>query len=111
MKKMILNLLTNVGFILTAVYAFLNLTSVIIYESNHWDVAGWFTDFVLGVDVFTWIVYGIFSIFTLFLKLWSDSKTVNDGSRKNWLDIQSILHFVFMIISFGGIYYMFENSF
>lgn len=111
MKALISDLLTNIGFIFTAIYAILNLIAMIIVEFDFWDNIGWFAEFVLGIDVFTWIVYGIFSVLTLLLKLRINSKAVDNGHRVKWLDLQAILHFVFMIISFGGIYYLFENCF
>ena len=68
-------------------------------------------EFVLGIDVFTWHIYGVLSIATLLLKLYKNRVDVDDKLREKWLDLQSILHFVFMLISFGGIYYLFENCF
>lgn len=111
MKKLIINLFINAGFVATSVYAVINSAAVIIVEFDLWDKVGWFSDFVLGIDAFTWIVYGVFSIATLLIKLGINSKAVNNGNRKNWLDIQSVLHLIFMLISFGGIYYLFENCF
>ena len=107
MKKLLINIFTNIGFIITFFYGILNLVAVIDVQGN----MSFIGDFVLGIDVLTWHVYGIFSIATLLIKLISNRGEVDNGHREKWLDIQSVLHFAFMVISFGAIYYLFDNCF
>lgn len=107
MKKLIMNIITNLGFIVTLIYGILNLAAVIDAQGN----LSFIGDFVLGIDVFSWHIYGIFSIATLLIKLADNSKEVNNGSKEKWLDVQSVLHFVFMLISFACIYYLFKICF
>ncbi len=107
MRKLLINIFTNIGFLITFFYAILNIVAVIDAQGS----LSFIGDFVLGIDVFTWHIYGILSIVTLLIKLGSDSKSVDNGSKDKWFDVQSVLHFVFMLISFGGIYYLFESCF
>ncbi len=111
MKLLFCKLLSNIGFFITAVYCVLNITAIIFIESELWDKAQWFTDIVLGIDVFTWHIFGIFSIITFMMKLWLNAKAVEDESNKNCFEAQSILHLLFLVLSFVGIYNIFENSF
>lgn len=111
MKNLVFKLLTNIGFIVTAVYAVFNLLAATITEYGFSDNVWWIADIVLGIDVFTWIIYGVFSIATFLIKLWMNSKNSDSDKNKKLLDVQSVMHFLFMLISFGGIYYLFENSF
>lgn len=99
--------LINIGFIITAIYGVLNLLAVIDVQGN----MGFIGDVALSIDVYTWHIYGIFSIVTLFVKLLFNRDEVDRGEREKWLDKHSLLHFIFMLISFGGIYYLFENCF
>lgn len=107
MRKLLINIFTNIGFLITLFYGVLNLAAVLDAQGN----MSFIGEFVLGIDVFTWHIYGIFSIVTLIIKLYSNGVDVDNKLRKKWLDVQSVLHFVFMLISFGGIYYLFENCF
>ena len=107
MKKLIMNIIINLGFIVTLIYSILNLAAVIDAQGN----LSYIGDFVLGIDVFSWHIYGFFSIVTLLMKLASDSKAVDNASKEKWLDVQSVLHFVFMLISFACIYHLFESCF
>lgn len=100
-------LLIKAGFIITVLYGLLNLIAFVDVQGN----MGFIGDFVLGIDVYTWHIYGIFSIVTLMIKLSSNSAEVDGKLREKWLDVQAVLHFVFMLISFGGIYYLFESCF
>ena len=100
-------LLIKTGFVITILYGLLNLIAIIDAQGN----LGLISELALSVDVYTWHVYGIFSIVTLIIKLSSNGAEVDNKLREKWLDLQSVLHFVFMLISFGGIYYLFENCF
>ncbi len=103
MKKHI----NNIGLCITVIYGVLNLLAVIDAQGN----LGFIGELALGLDVYTWHIYGIFSIVTLFIKLLFNRDAVDRGEKERWLDIQSALHFIFMVISFGAIYYLFENCF
>ena len=107
MRKLLINIFTNIGFLITLFYGASNLAAVLDAQGN----MSFIGEFVLGIDVFTWHIYGIFSIITLIIKLYSNGVDVDNKLRIKWLDVQSVLHFVFMLISFGGIYYLFENCF
>ena len=107
MKKLLISIFTNIGFIVTFIYCILNVAAVIDVQGN----MSFIGDFILGIDVFSWHIYGVFSIVTLLMKLASDSKAVDNATKAKWLDVQSVLHIVFMLLSFGGIYYLFENCF
>lgn len=100
-------LLIKAGLIITVLYGLLNLLAIVDAQGN----LGFIGELALSVDVYTWHIYGVFSIITLIIRLSSNSTEVDNGSREKWLDIQSVLHFIFMLISFGGIYYLFENCF
>ena len=103
MKK----LLVNSGFIVTVVYGVINLIALIDIQG----IMSFIGETVLGVDVFTWHIFGIFSIFTLFIRLYFNSNKVDRGERENWIDIKTAIHIIFMFISFSGIYYLFKNCF
>ena len=100
-------LLIKAGLIITVLYGLLNLLAIVDAQGN----LGFIGELALSVDVYTWHIYGVFSIITLIIRLSSNSTEVDNGSREKWLDIQSVLHFIFILISFGGIYYLFENCF
>lgn len=56
---------------------------------------------VFAVDVLTWHIYGIFAIATLIIKYIKDKK----------YNANTILHAIFMIISFIEIYYLIARGF
>lgn len=97
----------NVGFFITVAYGIVNILSIIDAQGN----MGFIGEFGLGLDIYTWHIFGIFSIVTLFIRLLFNRDAVDRGEQKKWLDKQSVFHLVFMLISFGGIYYLFENCF
>ena len=56
---------------------------------------------VFAVDVLTWHIYGIFAIATLIIKYIKDKK----------YNASTILHAIFMIISFVEIHYLLSRGF
>ena len=77
MKRLLLNIITNLGFIITFFYGILNVIAVIDAQGN----MSFIGDFILGIDVLTWHIYGIFSIATLLVKIYTDSKAVDNGKK------------------------------
>ena len=96
-----------IGLCITVIYGTLNLIAVIDAQGN----MGFIGELALGIDVYTWHIFGFFSIVTLLIRLLFNRDAVDRGEKEKWLDVQSVLHLIFMVISFGGIYYLFGNCF
>jgi hypothetical protein len=56
---------TKAGFIVTMFYAIINLVGIVVAQPLFYDKAVGVFEFILGIDVYTWMFYGIFSIVTL----------------------------------------------
>ena len=97
----------DIGFFVTIAYGIVNILSIIDAQGN----MGFIGELGLSLDVYTWHIFGIFSIVALLVRLLFNRDEVDKGERVKWLDKKAVLHFVFMLISFGGIYYLFENCF
>ena len=65
-----------------------------------------FSSVIFTVDCFTWHIYGVIAIAGFILRLVS----INKNSDKRTV-IYTILHFVFMALSFFEIFHMMQNAF
>ena len=72
-------LLVKVGFLVTAFYAIINLIGIVVAQPLFYDKAVVIFEFVLGIDVYTWLFYGVLSIVTLLAKLYMNSVEVDAG--------------------------------
>ena len=71
-------LLIKAGLIITVLYGLLNLLAIVDAQGN----LGFIGELALSVDVYTWHIYGVFSIITLIIRLSSNSTEVDNGSRE-----------------------------
>ena len=96
--------LSYAGFIATVLYGSMNFICLVFYDFFDYERIKSFVEFVLGIDIYTWHIYGVFSIFTLVLLMHNDSI----GKKKT---LFTLLHISFLIISFICIWKLFEYSF
>ena len=96
--------LSYAGFIATVLYGSMNFICLVFYDFFDYERIKSFVEFVLGVDIYTWHIYGIFSVFTFVLLMYNDSI-----EKKKTLFL--LLHITFLIISFICIWKLFEYSF
>ena len=96
--------LSYAGFIATVLYGSVNFICLVFYDFFDYERIKSFVEFVLGIDIYTWHIYGLFSIFTLVLLMHNDS-----FEKKKTLF--TLLHIFFLIISFVCIWRLFEYSF
>lgn len=101
----------EVGSIVTYIYGAFNLLSVVFMFVFPWDEITWLTELVLSVDVFTWHIFGAFSIFTFIGKIKCVIKEKQKGIQREYTTITTILHLIFMIVSFVCICYLFSVCF
>lgn len=108
MKSYISKLIANTGFVVTFLYAVLNLVAVILYGIADFEKVGWYIELVLGIDVVTWIFYCIFTMVSFILLI--STARAEKTSKKLFVFI-CVLHLVLMVISFVCINIIFDNSF
>lgn len=99
--------LSYISLVTTAFYAVTNLFSLFLMNRFEWDRIAGVTEFTLGIDVYSWHIYGIFAVVAFVIKLCD----LLNGEKNKWMYINITLHFLFMSLSFIGIYYMFQNCF
>ena len=105
------NIFIEIGSVVTYIYGVLNMLSVICMLVFPWDEITWLTELVLSVDVFTWHIFGTFSIFTFIGKIKCVIKEKQKGIQREYTTITTILHLIFMIVSFVCICYLFSVCF
>lgn len=96
--------LSYVGFIASVLYGSMNFVCLVLYDFFDYERIKSFVEFVLYVDIYTWHIYGIFSVFTFVLLMYNDSI-----EKKKTLFL--LLHITFLIISFICMWKLFEYSF
>ncbi len=101
-------LFANIGYLVTAFYAFINLVAVILYELIGYEPFGAILDVVLGIDVVTWPIYCIFTVVTFLITVFikKDPATTKKKFTFWWLS-----HLILMLISFICLSIIFDNSF
>ena len=101
-SEMLRKSLSTFSLIVVAVYFLINslLLLELLFVGGTLSV---FADIVFAVDLFTWHIYGLFSIITFIIKI---TDTEFARSRAN-----SALHLVFMILSFFEIFYFIQYAF
>lgn len=95
--------------IISAVYCVLNVAASFILLFSYGESA--FVEIILGLDVYTWIIYGIFVFITLLLKVSAILKENTEEQIRKQAITTAVLQLVFSVISFGGIAYVFACCF
>ncbi len=92
-----------ISLLIPAFYCVVNLLTVLLLNIpiSENDIALGIVGSVFSLDIFTWLIYGIFAIVTLIIKYLKDKK----------YNTNTILHIVFMLISFVEIYHIVANAF
>lgn len=101
-------LFSNIGYLITMLYSFINLIAVIFYEFISYEKYSTFIDWVLSIDVFSWPLFAIVSLATFIAMLYG-TKDKNQSKTKGIFYIVS--HILFTVIGFVCLYIIFENSF
>ena len=99
--------------IVVMLYSGLNIIASIIYLFSTTDIVEYpdFIDFIFGMDIVSWFVFGAFSIITFLIKVFSINKDESDKPSSKGENINILLHFIFMIIGFVCIWYLFKMGF
>jgi len=98
------SILSNVGLAVTILYGSINFVCLFSYDFFDYEKISGFVEFVLGLDIYSWHIYGAFSVLTFLLSL-------NNESREKRKYIFYLLHITFLLISFICIWNLFEYSF
>ena len=110
MKKDRFELFAKISLWITAYYFFSNLISIPLWWGTAIsDIFGYLIEIPFTIDLFTWHIFGVFSIASFIIKtvIWAKRKEL---LNKNSL-INLILHILFTVAAFGEIWWIFENSF
>ena len=99
--------------IVVMLYSGLNIIASLIHLFSTTDIVEYpdFIDFVFGMDIVSWFVFGAFSIITFLIKVFSINKDETDKPSSKGENINILLHFIFMIIGFVCIWYLFKMGF
>ncbi len=107
-RKLLLKNVFYIGYILCTFYSFFNLLAVILYEFANYEKYSSFIHLVLGIDVYSWPLYGVFSLAVVFALAYVREFEILSKSKAMFLFIS---HLIFVIIGFVCIFIIFENSF
>ena len=99
--------------IVVMLYSGLNIIASLIYLFSTTDIVEYphFIDFVFGMDIVSWFVFGAFAITTFLIKIFFNIKNESDKQSSKGENINILLHFIFMIIGFVCIWYLFKMGF
>ena len=110
MKKDRFDLFAKISLWITAYYFFSNLISIPLWWGTAIsDFFGYLIEIPFYIDLFTWHIFGIFSVISLIVKIaiYADRKVI---FGKDAL-INLGLHIFYTVAAFGEIWWIFENSF
>ncbi len=110
MKIKILKVISVFSSIIVYIYGLINLLSFICMEFLPWEKFGGFVEMVLGLDIFTWLIFGLFAIVTWLVKLNICMKN-NESACSKFQKVDVVLHILFSIISFVNMYFLFHRAF
>lgn len=99
------------GSVVVFLYGLMNLAAVILMKVAPWEKIGAIVDFVLSVDLVSWVVFAVFSVVIFILKLTTVVKLEKCGKYARFLKIDTILHIIFTVIAFVGIAILFDRAF
>ncbi|MGN0486931.1 MAG: hypothetical protein ACI4GB_06820 [Acutalibacteraceae bacterium] len=111
MKTKSYNILSWVSLTITALYGISNLAAMILINLLSSDKIQPFIETVLTVDVYTWHIFGVFSIVSLLMKGAKSLKHEEDNPENTHFDWNVLFHLLFMVMSFIGIAYLFKSCF
>ncbi|MBO5944254.1 MAG: hypothetical protein J6Q50_03035 [Clostridia bacterium] len=103
MKNKAYKFFSVVSLIIPILYCVANLLTILLLNMpiSENDIALGIVGSVFSLDVVTWHIYGIFAIATLIIKYLKDNK----------YNANTILHAIFMVVSFAEIYYIITRAF
>ncbi len=106
MKKDRFEQFAQISLGITALYFILGLL-LIIFGRAEFDFLEPVWSLLFYIPLFTWHIFGIFSIISLIVKIaiWADRKAL---SGKDAL-INLVLHLFFTVATFGEMWWLFEN--
>lgn len=100
-----------VSLTITALYGISNLAAMILMNLLSSDKIQPLIEAILAVDVYTWHIFGVFSIGTLLIKSSKNLKYEEDNPENTHFDWNVLFHLLFMVMSFIGIAYLFKSCF
>ena len=102
--------LSYITLIITAFYFFAHLLTMfsVMFPSGENEIS----PFVLGIDMLTWLVYGIFVVISVIIQcLVITDKLSDEETLKDCFYLPTFLIILFGGFSFWGIYTLFEGCF
>ena len=102
--------LSYITLIITAFYFFAHLLTMfsVMLPSGENEIL----PFALGIDMLTWIVYGIFVVISVIIQcLVITDKLSDEETLKDCFYLPTFLSIIFSGFSFWGIYTLFEGCF
>lgn len=110
MKNRILKISAYTGLAVTAVYTVLNLLCLAFSFPMIFDNAQPFSQAVIGLDGFTWHVYGVFALTTLIINLFYLGEDRSAHKKIN-INVFSVLHAILTVVSLACIVFLFKIAF
>ena len=110
MKKDRFDLFAKISLWITAYYFFSNLISIPLWWGTAIsDFFGYLIEIPFTIDLFTWHIFGVFSLVAFIIKMviWAKRKEL----VKKKAIVNLVLHILFTVAAFGEIWWIFENSF
>ena len=110
MKKDRFELFAKISLWITGYYFFSNLISIPLWwGTSISDFFGYLIEIPFTIDLFTWHIFGVFSVISLIVKIaiYADRKVL---CGRNAL-INLGLHIFYTVAAFGEIWWIFEKSF
>lgn len=93
------------------IYGTLNLLSLIVLNAFSWEQVGRFVNLVFTMDLFSWFIFGIFTVIILLFKLNFKEKVREEKVFFEYLKVDIVLHILFTIVSFINIMILFSRAF
>ena len=98
---------------IVVLYSGLNIIATLIYLFSTTEIVAFpdFVEFVFGMDLVSWFVFGAFAIITFLIKVFFINENESDEKLQKSKNINILLHFIFMVLGFMCIYFLFKKGF
>ncbi len=111
MNTKICKVISYISSVIVYVYGILNLLSFVLMKGFSWEQVGGFVDSVFTIDLFSWLIFGIFTVIILLFKLNFKEKVREERVYSKFLKVDIVLHIIFSIVSFANIVVLFSRAF
>lgn len=111
MKLKIRKTISYISSAIVYIYGTLNLLSLIVLNAFSWEQVGRFVNWVFTMDLFSWFIFGIFTVIILLFKLNFKEKVREEKVYFEYLKVDIVLQILFTIVSFINIMILFSRAF